>query len=247
MAGISIYAHRGGMHNAPENTVAAFKRALSDGASAVECDIRRTADGQFVAFHDAAAGRVCGRNWRIAATDWSHLKALRVLDREPIAHLDDILNLMILRPGTDFYFELALERESDAADLALQIKRAGMQHRAYLLAFSHRTSYLEAAREAVPGIGSAVMPLFPSDMLGTAWRAGASKVCAGWLDLPLAKQIFFWGAGAFDFKRQAEDAELAGVEISAGIANHPREVRRLMELGARAVWTDDVPMAAKLI
>ena len=247
MAGISIYAHRGGMHNAPENTVAAFKRALSDGASAVECDIRRTADGQFVAFHDAAAGRVCGRNWRIAATDWSHLKTLRVLDREPIAHLDDILNLMILRPGTDFYFELALERESDAADLALQIKRAGMQHRAYLLAFSHRASYLEAAREAVPGIGSAVMPLFPSDMLGTAWRAGASKVCAGWLDLPLAKQIFFWGAGAFDFKRQAEDAELAGVEISAGIANHPREVRRLMELGARAVWTDDVPMAAKLI
>ena len=146
MAGISIYAHRGGMHNAPENTMAAFKRALSDGASAVECDIRRTADGQFVAFHDAAAGRVCGRNWRIAATDWSHLKTLRVLDREPIAHLDDILNLMILRPGTDFYFELALERESDAADLALQIKRAGMQHRAYLLAFSHRASYLEAAR-----------------------------------------------------------------------------------------------------
>lgn len=235
------------MHNAPENTVAAFKRALSDGASAVECDIRRTADGQFVAFHDASAGRVCGRNWRIAATDWSHLKSLRVLGSEPIAHLDDILNLMILRPGTDFYFELALEREADAADLALQIKRAGMQHRAYLLAFSHRTSYLEAAREAVPGIGSAVMPLFPSDMLGTAWRAGASKVCAGWLDLPLAKQLFFWGAGAFDFKRQAEDAELAGVEISAGIANHPREVRRLMELGARAVWTDDVPMAAKLI
>lgn len=247
MAGISIYAHRGGMHNAPENTVAAFKRALSDGASAVECDIRRTADGQFVAFHDAAAGRVCGRNWRIAATDWSHLKTLRVLDREPIAHLDDILNLMILRPGTDFYFELALEREADAADLALQIKRAGMQHRAYLLAFSHRTSYLEAAREAVPGIGSAVMPLFPSDMLGTAWRAGASKVCAGWLDLPLAKQLFFWGAGAFDFKQQAEEAELAGVEISAGIANHPREVRRLRELGARAVWTDDVPMAAKLL
>lgn len=235
------------MHNAPENTVAAFKRALSAGASAVECDIRRTADGQFVAFHDAAAGRVCGRNWEIAATDWSHLKSLRVLGSEPIAHLDDILNLMILRPGTDFYFELALEREADAADLARQIQRAGMQHRAYLLAFSHRTSYLEAAREAVPGIGSAVMPLFPSDMLGTAWRAGASKVCAGWLDLPLAKQLFFWGAGAFNFKQQAEDAVLAGVEISAGIANHPREVRRLVELGARAIWTDDVPMAARLL
>jgi len=247
MAGISIYAHRGGMANAPENTMAAFKRAFSDGASAVECDIRRTADGQFVAFHDASAGRVCGRGWKISRTAWPHLKTLRVLGKEPIAHLDDILNLMILRPGKEFYFELALERESDAADLALQIKRAGVQHRAFLLAFSHRTSFLEAAREAVPGIGSAVMPLFPSNMLGTAWRAGATRVCAGWIDWPLTKQLFFWGAGAYDFKRQAEEAALAGVEISAGIANHPREVRRLMELGARAVWTDDVPMAAKLI
>jgi len=235
------------MLNAPENTVAAFKRAFSDGAAAVECDIRRTADGQFVAFHDADAGRVCGRGWKIAGTPWSHLKSLRVQGKEPIAHLDDILNLMILRPGKDFYFELVLERASDAADLALQIKRAGMQDRAYLLVFPHRAVLLEAAREAVPGIGSAVMPLFPSDMLGTAWRAGATKVCAGWINWPLAKQLFFFGASAYDFKKQAEEAALVGVEISAGIANHPREVRRLAELGAKAVWTDDVPMAARYL
>jgi len=103
------------MARAPENTVAAFKAAFSAGASAIECDIRRTADGQFVAFHDATAGRLCGRNWAIAKTQWSHLKALRVLGEEPIAHLDDILNLMILRPGKDFYFELALQKEADAA------------------------------------------------------------------------------------------------------------------------------------
>lgn len=245
MSGISIYAHRGGPSHAPENTAAAFKRAFADGASAVECDIRRTADGQFVAFHDADASRVCGRNWKIADTSWPHLKSLRVLGKEPIAHLDDILNLMILRPGREFYFELALEREADAADLARQIKRAGVEDRAFLLAFSHKVSFLEAARAAVPGVGSAVMPLFPRNMPRTARRAGASRVCAGWLDWPLTKQLFFWGAGAFDFAGQVREAELAGVEISAGIANHPREVRRLMELGAKAVWTDDVPMAAR--
>ncbi len=247
MPAISIYAHRGGMLNAPENTVAAFRQAFADSAAAVECDIRRTADGQFVAFHDPEADRVCGRNWKISQTTWPHLKSLRVLGKEPIAHLDDILNLMILRPGKDFYFELALERESDAADLALQIKRAGVQNRAFLLVFSHKLRFLEAARKAVPGIGSAVMPLFPSDMLGTAWRAGASKVCAGWLDWPLAKQLFFFGASAFDFKQQVGEAALSGVEISAGIANNPREVRRLAELGAKAVWTDNVPMAAKYL
>lgn len=235
------------MANGGENTIAAMKAALADGASAVECDIRRTADGQFVAFHDASTGRLCGRNWQIARTDWSHLKSLRVQDREPIAHLDDILNLMILRPGSEFYFELALEREADAADLARQIARAGVQSRAYLLAFSHKTSFLEAARAAVPGIGSAVMPLFPSGLLRTARAAGASRVCAGWIDWPLARELFYFGAAAYDFKNQAEEAAAAGVEVSAGIANHPRDVKRLAELGVRAVWTDDVPMAAKYL
>jgi glycerophosphoryl diester phosphodiesterase len=244
MAGISIYAHRGGMLNAPENTVAAFRAALSAGASAVECDIRRTADGQFVAFHDADAARVCGRNWKIAETAWAHLKGLRVLGKEPVAHLDDILNLMILRPGSDFYFELALERESDAADLAVQISRAGVESRAFMLAFSHRREFLAAARSAVPGIGSAVMPLFPSDILGTARAAGASKVCAGWVGWPLAKQLFYFGASSFDLKKQAAAAAALGIELSAGIANEPRDVRRLAELGVTAVWTDDVPMAA---
>lgn len=235
------------MSAAPENTVAAFKLALAYGASAVECDIRRTADGQFVAFHDADALRVCGRDWKIAATAWPHLKSLRVQGREPIAHLDDVLNLMILRPGKEFYFELALERESDAADLALQIKRAGMADRSFLLTFQHKASFLAAARRAVPGIGTAIMPFLPRNLAGAARRAGASKVCAGWLDWPLTKQLFFAGAGLFDLPAQVREAELAGVEISAGIANHPREVRRLIELGVKAVWTDDVRMAARYI
>jgi len=235
------------MLKAPENTAAAFRTAFSDGADAVECDIRRTADGQFVAFHDADASRVCGRDWKISGTSWAHLKSLRVHGKEPIPHLDDILNLMILRPTKEFFFEMALEKESDAADLALQIKRAGVQNRAFLLSFSFKSGFLAAAREAVPGVGLAVMPLFPSRMLTTAVKAGASKVCAGWLDWPLAKQLFYFGAAAYDFRKQAEEAAEAGIEISAGIANHPRDVRRLAELGAKAVWTDDVPMALKYI
>ncbi|HCC47284.1 MAG TPA: hypothetical protein DEQ38_04095 [Elusimicrobia bacterium] len=242
---VSVYAHRGGPARAPENTIAAFKAAFAAGAGAIECDIRRTADGQFVAFHDASAARVCGRNWKIREAQWGHLKTLRVNGQEPIPHLDDILNLMILRPGRDFYFELALEKESDAADLALQIARAGVQGRAFLLAFSHKTEFLDAAAAAVPGIGRAVMPLFPSRLVRTAMRAGASKVCAGWIDWPLARELFYFGAERFDFKAQAEEAEQEGVEVSAGIANHPRDVKRLVELGARAVWTDDVEMALK--
>lgn len=235
------------MARGPENTVAAMKQAWSDGAAAVECDIRRTSDGQFVAFHDSSTGRLCPRDWEISNNSWAHLKALRVLDKEPIAHLDDILNLMILRPGLEVYFELSLPRDSDAADFALQLNRAGMQYRSYLLVFQNRISQLEAASAAVPDIGRAVMPFLPSDLTGIASRAGASRVCTGWVDWPLTKQLFYLGASLFDFKLQAAEAAAAGVEVSAGVANNPRDVRALAELGAHAIWTDDVPMAMRYL
>lgn len=244
---LPVYAHRGGPAAAPENTIAAFKAAFAAGADAVECDIRRTADGQFVAFHDADASRVCGRRWRIADTTWAHLKTLRVNGREPIAHLDDILNLMILRPGREFYFELALERESDAADLARQIARAGVEPRAQLLVFSHRTALLDAASAAVPKIGRAVMPLFPSDLAGTARKAKAARICAGWIDWPLTKELFYFGASAFDLRGQAAALAEEGIEVSAGIANHPRDIKRLAASGVHAIWTDDVETALKFL
>lgn len=244
---ISIYAHRGGLLNAPENTLAAFKAAFSEGADAVECDIRRTADGQFVACHDSTVKRISGYNWPVAKTSWAHLKTLRVFGMEPIVHLDDILNLMILRPGKEFYFKMALKSPADAADLALQIQRAGVQRSAVLLAFSTNAARLKAARGAVADIGLAVMPLFPSDVIMTARLAGVRKVCAGWIDWPFARELFYAGAAAFDLKGQLKEAAAVGIEVSAGVANHPRDFRRLAELGVGAIWTDDVRLAAKFL
>ena len=50
-------AHRGDSTNAPENTLAAFELAIEAGASAVELDIRCTADGHVVAMHDRTVDR----------------------------------------------------------------------------------------------------------------------------------------------------------------------------------------------
>ncbi len=53
-----VYAHRGGHHDGPpENTLAAFERAVELGADAIELDVRRAADGELVIFHDAKLGR----------------------------------------------------------------------------------------------------------------------------------------------------------------------------------------------
>src|SRR5688500_17155997 len=58
MAGVPItFAHRGGGAGAPENTLEAFRRALSLGASGLESDARLAGDGEVVLCHNPALRR----------------------------------------------------------------------------------------------------------------------------------------------------------------------------------------------
>jgi glycerophosphoryl diester phosphodiesterase len=49
---IQIVAHRGASHEAPENTLAAFAKAIEIGADMIEFDVRRAPDGRLVISHD---------------------------------------------------------------------------------------------------------------------------------------------------------------------------------------------------
>ncbi len=51
-----VVAHRGAWGPAPQNSPAAFEQAITDGADAVELDVRRTADGRLVVVHDPRVG-----------------------------------------------------------------------------------------------------------------------------------------------------------------------------------------------
>ena len=54
----SLTAHRGApTRTLGENTLPAFGRALSDGATAIETDLRRTKDDKLVVLHDSGVGR----------------------------------------------------------------------------------------------------------------------------------------------------------------------------------------------
>jgi glycerophosphoryl diester phosphodiesterase len=52
-----IFAHRGASAYAPENTMAAFKKAIELGSGGIELDVHRTKDGQIVVIHDEAIDR----------------------------------------------------------------------------------------------------------------------------------------------------------------------------------------------
>jgi len=57
---IGITAHRAGSAHAPENTIAALRNAIAEGANVVEIDAQETADGKIVLLHDADLRRVAG-------------------------------------------------------------------------------------------------------------------------------------------------------------------------------------------
>jgi glycerophosphoryl diester phosphodiesterase len=67
-----IIAHRGGAGVAPENTLAAFKRGIADGADWLELDVQENADGVVVIEHDRDFMRVAGVNlevWKATNAD----------------------------------------------------------------------------------------------------------------------------------------------------------------------------------
>ena len=60
-----IIAHKGASGVAPENTLAAFQKALDIGVDMVELDVRQTKDEQIVVFHDQTLQRTTNGNGNI--------------------------------------------------------------------------------------------------------------------------------------------------------------------------------------
>lgn len=107
-----IIAHRGASGHAPENTLAAFERAVELGAGFIETDLHLTRDGRFVAIHDRTLERTT--NGSGAVRDFT-LAELRQLDAglwfdrqfagQQIPALEEIL-AFARKHDVVFYFEI---------------------------------------------------------------------------------------------------------------------------------------------
>ncbi|MFE2042494.1 glycerophosphodiester phosphodiesterase [Streptomyces sp. NPDC059477] len=73
---IQVVAHRGASEDAPEHTLAAYKKAIEVGADALECDVRLTADGHLVCVHDRRVNRTSNGRGAVSALELAELAAL---------------------------------------------------------------------------------------------------------------------------------------------------------------------------
>src|ERR1700680_4169230 len=71
-----VVAHRGASGHAPENTMAAFRRAVEMGARFIETDLHLTRDARVVAIHDATLDRTTNGKGPIDARSMKEIRAL---------------------------------------------------------------------------------------------------------------------------------------------------------------------------
>lgn len=74
--GIAAVAHRGGGHDAPENTLAAIREASRNGATGVELDLSFTADGVPVLMHDQTLDRTTNGSGPVSQVRFAQLRRL---------------------------------------------------------------------------------------------------------------------------------------------------------------------------
>jgi len=113
-----LVAHRGDHETVPENTHAAFVRAVHAGARWLECDIQFTRDNVPVVLHDTHLGRLCGIDREIGGYTLRALAGLSVsgpegrdepVVRQPIPLLADFLRWLDVQPGVSLFLEIKPE------------------------------------------------------------------------------------------------------------------------------------------
>ncbi len=95
-----VIAHRGYSEEAPENSLAAFHKAIDAKAEMIELDVRLSSDGEFIVFHDKKLNRTSDGRGALKNFTAKELSGLdngswfsRKFSRERIPLLKDILPL----------------------------------------------------------------------------------------------------------------------------------------------------------
>jgi glycerophosphoryl diester phosphodiesterase len=173
-------AHRGNSVAALENTLAAFRRALDDGADIVETDLHLTQDGVFVCIHDATLDRTTDGYGAVADLTLAEIRRYSASYGRPEFAAERVPALgeltAILPPDVFLALELKTDRFLErgvAQRLIDQLRAGGVFDRTVVLSFSlERVQTVQRAAPEIP-IGfitlSRLAPRVSTQMIGPFW------------------------------------------------------------------------------
>lgn len=236
-----ITAHRGASHDAPENTLAAFRLAWEQGADAIEADFQLTGDGQIVCIHDADTKRVTGVNRVVAQTP---LAALRTLDvgrwkapsfaGERMPTLSEVLATVPV--GKRLFIELKTGPEI-VPKLGEVIAAGGPDPR-FLTIIAFDAETVAACKKALPAIKAHWLTSFKQANASGDWRPTADEIAA---------TVRACGADGVGMKgnRQIVNRDFIDRLTSGGVGEFhvwtvdaPDDARVFRDLGATGITTN---------
>lgn len=235
-----VFAHRGASAHAPENTLAAFQRALDDGAPAIEFDVKLSRDGVVVIIHDHTVDRTTDGHGSVRAMTLSQLRALdagswfdSTFRGERLPTLDEVFG----RFGGQVFMNVELTNYASPFDLlvpkvALIIKKHRLQEGVLLSSFLPHN--LSTARRLLPEVPRGLLA-FPS------WKGDWQRVVGRFMDLQ-AEHPFVGDITA----RYVEAIHARKRKAFAYTANDAAQMRRLFDLGIDGLFTDDPALALKV-
>jgi len=233
-----VLGHRGASAEAPENTLAAFRRALELGADGFELDVWRCGSGEAVVIHDEDAVRTGQSPVRVTRTPLPLLRELDVgrwrgdaFRRERIPALSEVLDTF---PSAVVNVELKSGRIPDLG-LAREVVRTLRQHQAEprVVVSSFSVSLLGAFRALAPDVAAGL--LVEASPLWQARAAGALRVLRP-ASIHPARQLVTADRVA-SWRR-------AGLRVLVWTVDDPSEVERLATMGVDAV-VSNVPGVAR--
>lgn len=223
-----VIAHRGASAEAPENTLAAFRRALAIGVDGVELDAHLSADGVPVVIHDPLLERTTDGHGLVRDHP---LAALRRLDAgrrfaeqfagERIPTLAEALDalrrvrvIVEIKNGPVYYPAIA-------ARVLAAVAEAG--HRAVTISsFDHHV--LLEVRAAAPQVPRAVLyAARPIDPVRMARDAGAALLHPHW---------------AYVTREMVGQAQAAGLRVETWTVDEPAHLRHVIATGVDGVMTN---------
>ncbi len=242
-APVSI-AHRGASGAAPENTFAAFDRAVRNGADVLELDVRPSADGRAAVVHDRTVDRTTNGSGEVASLSMNELARLDAGHRfapqrgypyrgtgEKIPMLREVLARY---PETPLNVEIKAGGPGFARTVARTILRSGAEDRVVVASRSHASvaAVRRASGGAVPTGASTreVVTFFAASRLGLSGllqpEYGRLQLPATYRGIELVTPELVSAAGR------------AGVPVDAWTINSPKDMARLKEMGVAGVVTD---------
>jgi glycerophosphoryl diester phosphodiesterase len=224
-----LLGHRGASAVVPENTLAALRRAIVDGADGIECDVRVLGDGTPILMHDDRVDRTTNGKGPVRDFDLPTLRTLTVEDREnpgrggqSVPSLDEVLDELFGRT----FLALELKDPMPETFFAALGERHLADREAECLLASFEVDHLIRARDQLPSIARAVIlragqPI-PDDTVLTP--LGLAAVLARHEDVD---------------ERFVVEMRRRGLAAWAYTVNEPEEAARLVKIGASGIISDD--------